>query len=85
VRLLTHHLDRAEQHAVDLAGRDAAPAEKLLQYGHRQVVGANVPKDAPARVGPAERAPNVSDEDGVPDLRHDRDAYRSAFVRGKPR
>ena len=32
MRLLAHHLDGAEDHAVDVAGRDAGAAEQLVQH-----------------------------------------------------
>jgi hypothetical protein len=81
MRLLAHHLDRAEQHAVDLRRRNRRAAEELLERGHGEVVGAHRPEDAAPRIGPSERRSNISDEDRV--SAHERSSYETSAHRAR--
>ena len=70
MRLLAHHLDGAEDDAVDVAGGDAGAPQHLVQDGDREVVGAHGAEHAALRVGAAERRADVPDQDGLSELAH---------------
>jgi hypothetical protein len=85
VRLLAHHLDRAQDDGVDVPRRDPRPAEAFVQHDHREVVGSDLPEDAAPGVGPAKRRAHVPHQERVPQLAHARRAIVARCARRQGR
>jgi hypothetical protein len=82
VCLLTLHLDRTQYHAVDILGCYPRAGQNLTQDDDRQVVRADLSKNAPRRIRLAERRSYVPDERDLTKFSHRKISYNLWRFRG---